>query len=136
MSNDPAETTAASPLSSSTGDITVDEAVEHIRDGAVLVDVRSAAEWQLVGVPITDGIGNPVVFVEWADSHGTRNPGFLEEIAPLEGQEILFLCRSGRRSAAAAEYARAAGHTTYNILHGFETAGGWQDRRLAWKRTE
>lgn len=132
MFENPAEAAVESPSRSSTEDVTAEQAVERIRNGAVLVDVRSVAEWEQVGVPVTDTIGSPVVFVEWNDGDGTHNPDFLSEIAPLEGEEILFLCRSGRRSATAAEHARAAGHTAHNILNGFETAGGWQDHRLPW----
>lgn len=116
------------------GNLTVDEAVQRIRNGAVLVDVRSAAEWQQVGVPLTDSLGSPAVFVEWNRNDGTRNTGFIDEIEQLNGREILFLCRSGRRSIEAAEHATAAGHTAYSVLGGFESPGGWQGRGLAWKQ--
>ncbi len=118
------------------GDLTVEQAAERVRGGAVLVDIRSAQEWEQVGVPVTEDLGDPAVFVEWNDSGGSRNPHFLEEIAPLEGREIIFLCRSGRRSVAAAEYASAAGHTAYSVLGGFEAPGGWLDRELPWSKVQ
>lgn len=115
------------------GDLTVEEAVERVRAGAVLVDIRSEREWHQVGVPVTAALGAPTVFVEWNDDDGIRNPGFLEEIASLQGQDIIFLCRSGRRSVAAAEHASAAGHIAYSVLGGFEAPGGWQHREMTWR---
>lgn len=116
------------------GDLTVSQAIDKIRDGAVLVDVRTVAEWEQVGVPVTDDAGAPALFVEWNRGDGTRNPGFLDEIADLKGKEILFLCRSGRRSIDSAIAATEAGHTAYNILGGFEADGGWQRSGQPWKK--
>jgi rhodanese-related sulfurtransferase len=41
------------------GDLTVEEAVERVRAGAVLVDIRSEREWHQVGVPVTEALGAP-----------------------------------------------------------------------------
>jgi len=56
---------------------------------------------------------------------------------------ILLLCRSGKRSAAAAEAATAAGFkNVFNVREGFEgdldenqqrgASGGWRQRGLPW----
>jgi len=56
---------------------------------------------------------------------------------------VLLLCRSGKRSALAAEAATKAGFTSvFNVLEGFEgelneaqhrgTADGWRFRGLPW----
>jgi len=56
---------------------------------------------------------------------------------------VLFLCRSGKRSAAAAEVATKAGYrNAFNVLEGFEGEiddrkhrgglGGWRRRGLPW----
>jgi rhodanese-related sulfurtransferase len=55
---------------------------------------------------------------------------------------VVFLCRSGIRSIAAAERATDLGLTAFNILEGFEgdpdaqahrgTLGGWRARGLPW----
>ena len=54
----------------------------------------------------------------------TRNPRFVRELeARVGGKEavVLLLCRSGKRSAAAAEAAAKAGFTqVFNVLEGFE----------------
>ena len=56
---------------------------------------------------------------------------------------ILFLCRSGKRSAAAAEAIAKAGYSgAFNVLEGFEgelndesqrgSLGGWRFHSLPW----
>src|SRR5690606_35000013 len=49
------------------GDITADQAWEILQTtpGAVLVDVRTEAEWRFVGVPDAPEGARPPVFVEW-----------------------------------------------------------------------
>lgn len=108
----------------------------------VLVDVRTQAEWDWVGfVP-------GALHVEWQSyPMGVRNESFLETLAARapEGATLLFLCRSGARSHAAAELATRVGWAQcYNILHGFEgdrdTHGhrgylnGWRATGLPWKQ--
>src|SRR5690349_18339074 len=87
--------------------------------GALLVDVRSGEERKFVGhVPGS-------LHVAWATGTAlTRNPRFVRELeAKVGGKEavVLLLCRSGKRSALAAEAAAKAGFTqVYNVLEGFE----------------
>jgi rhodanese-related sulfurtransferase len=123
------------------GLLTPREAYRLVREAdAVLVDVRSRAEWELVGRPPGSAL------VEWR-SYPCRdaNPRFLEELAGHAGQGdlVLFLCRSGQRSNEAAEAAAAAGYgRAYNILEGFEgerdasgrrgNLGGWRKVGLPW----
>ena len=107
---------------------------------AVLVDVRTAEERKFVGhVPGS-------VHVAWATGTGmTRNPRFVKELEAKVGKDavVLLLCRSGKRSAAAAEAATLAGFTAvYNVLEGFEgdldtqqrrgDSGGWRHWGLPW----
>ena len=67
--------------------------------GAVLVDVRTQPEWNYVGrVP-------GAVEIEWNQYPSGRNLRFAEELeaaVPDKSAAVLFLCRSGGRSAAAA----------------------------------
>jgi rhodanese-related sulfurtransferase len=114
---------------------------------AVLIDVRTVAEWTFVGVPVLDGSENELRFVEWNTfPAGTANPDFLAvAAADLElDQPILFLCRSGARSAAAARaFERLGFRDTYNITAGFEGAadgdghrrGGWKHEGLPWRQS-
>ncbi|WP_051478986.1 rhodanese-like domain-containing protein [Arthrobacter sp. H5] len=113
------------------GDITPRQAVERVEKGAVLVDVRTVEEWQTVGVPDLSDAGTAPVFVEWNRAGGVRNESFLNELHEYKGRELLFICRSGVRSVAAAQSATSAGHTVYNVLYGFEANGGWRLSGLA-----
>ncbi|WP_088288716.1 rhodanese-like domain-containing protein [Kineosporia sp. A_224] len=132
------------------GDLSPTDAYRRVADGdAVLVDVRTAAEWSYVGVPDLSGIGRELVRIEWVSfPDGARNPAFLEQLeAEGVGQDthVLFLCRSGVRSVAAAEAATAAGWANaYNITDGFEgptdaaghrgTSAGWKAAGLPWRQ--
>jgi rhodanese-related sulfurtransferase len=109
------------------GDITPQQAWEILESdpAAVLVDVRTAAEWKFVGVPDVSGLGKTTVLAQWTTfPSGSANANFLDEVraAGVQGNgPVIFLCRSGQRSAAAAEAATAAGlGPAYNVLDGFE----------------
>jgi rhodanese-related sulfurtransferase len=134
------------------GDLSPDEAFELLAGNpeAVLVDVRTRAEWSYVGTPDLSGVGRDVVLAEWVSfPDGERNPRFLEAVGAAvtdPGTPVVFLCRSGVRSVAAAEAATAAGFTAaYNVTEGFEgpsdgaghrgTAAGWKVRGLPWKQS-
>lgn len=111
--------------------------------GAVLVDVRTTAEWTYVGVPDLSSINKQARLVEWISfPSGDRNQEFLEQATDGVDayQHILLLCRSGVRSQAAAEALRAAGWTNaHNVAAGFEgdvgpdrhRHGGWNEH-LPW----
>jgi rhodanese-related sulfurtransferase len=107
---------------------------------AVLVDVRSAEERKFVGqVP-------GVAHVAWASGTTlTRNPRFVRELEAKvrKDEPVLLLCRSGKRSALAAEAATKAGFANvFNVLEGFEgelndaqqrgSGDGWRFRGLPW----
>ena len=116
------------------------EAHALMQAGARLVDVRTNPELAYVGsIPGS-------VAVEWQTYPGGRpNPGFLGELAKSVGKDVpvMFICRSGVRSHAAAEAAMRAGwKETYNVLEGFEgdkdanqhrnSIGGWRKAGLPW----
>ena len=116
---------------------------------AVLVDVRTSAEWQWVGGADLSELGKPVIGIEWMTSAGQPNARFVEQLAEAGiGPEapVLFLCRSGARSAAAAQVATAAGFgPAYNVAEGFEgdpdsrghrgSVNGWKVAGLAWRQS-
>lgn len=131
------------------GDIGVEEAYERLaRDGdAVLVDVRTQAEWTFVGVPDLSGLGKETIFVAWQEFPAMdRNPGFAGELAGkgvTAGNAVLFICRSGQRSKHAAIAMTAEGYgRCFNVAQGFEgpldreghrgTEAGWKAKRLPW----
>ena len=136
--------------SSYAGDVTPQEAYAALGgDGdAVLVDVRTRAEWSYVGLPDLSPLGRTVVCVEWQRfPDGAATERFVDELRSAdlpEGAPLYFLCRSGVRSVAAARAATAAGLApAYNILHGFEgphdehghrTVAGWKNEGLPWRQ--
>ena len=133
------------------GDLDPEQALQLLTDDprAVLVDVRTRAEWAYVGTPDLSGLGREAVLAEWVSfPDGGRNPRFLDEVSAVAATDVpvIFLCRSGVRSVAAAEAATAAGYTgAYNVTEGFEgppdgdghrgAAAGWKFRGLPWKQS-
>ncbi len=139
------------------GDVTPLQAWKLLSDNpnAVLVDVRTDAEWRFVGVPDLASLGREVVFIEWNTTDGSHNANFAGELrdrvpSSETGGEaggerpVVFLCRSGVRSIGAAEAATEAGITpAYNVLDGFEGhlnaeghrgETGWRAIGLPWKQ--
>ncbi|HVY07244.1 MAG TPA: rhodanese-like domain-containing protein [Burkholderiales bacterium] len=121
------------------------EAAALMRDhpDANLVDVRTKAEWDYVGkVPGSKQI-------EWQTYPGSQpNPAFMGQLKAEVGGDsvVMFLCRSGARSHAAAAAAAKTGYAhAYNVLQGFEgdkdaqghrsTVGGWKFAGLPWIQT-
>src|ERR1700683_5633756 len=94
------------------GDVSVTEAYSTLEGDktSVLVDVRTKAEWSYVGAPDLSDIGKETIFAEWQEFPSMKvSPDFtarLLEILRARGvpaaAPILFLCRSGVRSRAAA----------------------------------
>ncbi len=130
------------------GDTTPQQAWELLSDNpaAVLVDVRTDAEWRFVGVPDLSGLGRDVVYLEWVDVAGKPNENFAADLTDrVPAGPVVFLCRSGNRSIPAAKTATAAGITpAYNVLDGFEGnldehghrgGTGWRAIGLPWKQS-
>jgi rhodanese-related sulfurtransferase len=135
------------------GNLTPEETWEILKTekDAVLVDVRSAAEWVYVGMVDLSSIGKEDAKIEWKSfSAGgmVENPNFAAEVDAVctdKDVKVLSLCRSGVRSIATSKKLTEAGFTqAYNVLEGFEgdkdtaehraTIGGWKFRGLAWKQ--
>ncbi len=134
------------------GDIPVREAWTRLAadEQAVLVDVRSDAEWTFVGVPDLSSLGKAVTFVPWQIFPGMRLNGdfsaMLQRSLPEKSTPLLFLCRSGGRSRAAAQAMAALGYTScFNVAGGFEGdadderhrggVNGWKAEGLPWRQS-
>ena len=131
------------------GDIEVTEVWRRLSvdTNAVLIDVRTQAEWNYVGLPDLSSLSKEVLRIEWQFFPGSgRNTDFQ---AQVEGSEITkdaaiyLLCRSGVRSKNAAILLTSADFKTcYNVADGFEgdksqsghrgTVGGWKFSGLPW----
>ncbi len=135
------------------GDISADEAWRTLTENAqtVLVDVRTQAEWNFVGIPDLSPLGRDPLLVEWQTYPTmTINRDFVKDVTASLGNiskdaPILLLCRSGARSRSAAIALSAAGFTnSYNVAGGFEgdlnearqrgTANGWKASGLPWRQ--
>jgi rhodanese-related sulfurtransferase len=131
------------------GDIPAAEIWQHLAGDteAVLIDVRTNAEWSYVGVPDLTSLDKRPLNVSWklfpAMIENTDFQGQLEAAGLRPGQRLFFLCRSGVRSRAAARAMTEAGlGPCYNISDGFEgdrseakrrgAMGGWRHAGLPW----
>lgn len=138
--------------------LTAKEAYDAIQvDGSILlIDVRTRAETVFVGIP-TDATANiPYVFLDTdkVDTAKNRyaltdNPHFTADVDHLVGikgadksTKIFLICRSGSRSARAADKLAEAGYANvWTVIDGFEgdkdesgrrTVNGWKNEGLPW----
>lgn len=123
---------------------------------SALVDVRTRAEWTFTGMPDLSAFGKDVLAVEWVSFPSMApNPRFYDEVLTTAGgslpDRLLFICRSGARSMAAARAVSAESaargrpiHCT-NVAEGFEgdldsrhhrgARNGWKVHGLPWRQT-
>ena len=131
------------------GDIPPQEAWRVLSEdrGARLVDVRTDAEWAYVGEPDLSSLGKAVLHLSWQlfPAMGV-NPHFVEalhEQCPDKDLTLIFLCRSGARSQAAAIAMTELGYKRcFNLASGFEgdlddtgrrgRQNGWKVDNLPW----
>jgi rhodanese-related sulfurtransferase len=134
------------------GDITPSDAWKLLANDqrAVLVDVRTPAEWAYVGVPDLTALAKQAVFIPWIIFPSMQiNAEFPLQLAAAgvgPDAPTLFLCRSGVRSRSAAIAMTERGYQTcYNVAHGFEgdhdgnrhrgTVSGWKVEGLPWMQS-
>lgn len=135
------------------GDISPEDAWAKMKDGAVLVDVRTRPEWTFVGTVEPDDDMPDPVGLEWqvypsmqvdAD-FASKLDAQVRARGGSSDTPLVFLCRSGVRSLAAARAMTQAGYpNTYNIVGGFEgnpdgeghrgRVNGWKADGLPWKQ--
>ena len=143
----------SNPSADYAGDLSAEDAWTLLKSDpkATLVDVRTRAEWNFVGLPDLSEVGRDVALVEWQMFPAMQvNPGFVADTAAAAGPDktapVLFRCRSGARSRSAAIALPQAGYTkAYNVAGGFEgdldgerhrgTRNGWKAAGLPWKQS-
>jgi rhodanese-related sulfurtransferase len=136
------------------GDVTAREAWQTLaaNPSAVLVDVRTKVEWQLIGQPDLSSIGHEPIYLQWVTMQGV-NQQFVEELkAALEERgvatdvPVYFVCQSGGRSKMAAMQCAELGYSaSFNIAEGFEgdldehqhrnSVSGWKVAELPWTQS-
>lgn len=120
---------------------------------AQLIDVRTVAEWNFVGLPDLSPVGRRVHCVEWQSfPSGAPNSAFVaqaQQALAAAGADpaapVFLLCRSGARSRAAAIALTQAGFAqAFNVAGGFEgdpddeghrgNSNGWKAEGLPWRQ--
>lgn len=133
---------------------------ESLGAKAVMVDVRTQAELEYVGIADAVDINIPYMmddYSEWDDQKSrymmAPNSGFLSTMADTvknlnlsKDDVVIVICRSGDRSARAADLLTNAGYTkVYSVVDGFEgdmakdginkgkrAVNGWKNAGLPW----
>jgi rhodanese-related sulfurtransferase len=112
---------------------------------AVLIDVRTRAEWAFVGTPDLSSLAKQPVLVEWLTFPDSRlNPEFVSDLSRAlaaagadQNSDLFFICRSGARSLEAARTMMEAGFPKcHNVEAGFEgplDPAKQRGRRSGWK---
>ena len=128
------------------GEVSAAEAWQRLKTDpkAQLLDVRTMAEWNFVGLPDLSSLGRQVHCIEWQGfPTGARNPAFVAEASQAlsdKDSPVLVMCRSGARSRAAAIALTQAGfRQAINIGDGFEgdmDEGGHRGNRNGWKQAD
>lgn len=138
------------------GDVAERDAFEALSHNAIIVDVRTRAEWSFVGLPAI--APEQLVLSEWQVFPDMQvNPDFAEQTgqeilarsgvtSSAEAPQVFFLCRSGARSRSAAIAMTQAGFPQcFNIENGFEggpdqqghrgVLNGWKASNLPWRQS-
>lgn len=136
------------------------EAYEEIQTNEskiLFLDVRTRAEVAVVGMPTVADANVPYMFMaepmiwsdDWENFEMTKNQNFLsavkqrlEEKGLTQDDKVFLMCRSGGRSASAADLLSEAGFTNvYSVVDGFEgdkakngkrILNGWKNSGLPW----
>ena len=133
------------------GDLNPEETWKILKNeqSAMLIDVRTAAEWNYVGVADLSNMGKEQLTISWVTfPDDQKNENFIAEVeaaCPDKDAKVISICRSGVRSISTSTALTEAGYTqAYNVLEGFEgdknddehrgNTGGWKVRGLPWKQ--
>ncbi len=123
--------------------------------GILFVDVRDPIEVSFVGhpAPVDAIVPFKIVKMEFDEKKGAYkeapNPDFVKNVEAITARDgfgknhpIIVICRSGNRSASAANALAEAGYTNvWNLVEGFEgdkdkagmrTVNGWRNAGLPW----
>jgi rhodanese-related sulfurtransferase len=103
--------------------IGTDEAKQMIDAGARVIDVRQPDEWNRGHIAQAE-----LVPLDGIYAFGKA----LQELNLPPDEDVIFVCASGQRSAAASEIALVTGlHKVYNLANGMN---GWLNRRYPIER--
>ena len=135
------------------GDVTCRDAWAALEgsDDAILVDVRTQVEWDLIGRPDLSSLDAEPVYLQWVTMNWP-NPDFVDQLkAAQEARDakpdtgLFYKCQSGGRSKIAAIQCTGLGYRrAFNIAEGFEgeldehqhrnSISGWKVAGLPWRQ--
>jgi rhodanese-related sulfurtransferase len=136
-------------------EISAVEAFNKIQnENAILIDVRTDAEFAFVGMVDLSSFNKEAICLPWKIFPSMNlNPRFqmmlekaLTQICPEPKKaELIFMCRSGARSFEAARFMAESGYENcYNLTFGFEgeadqnghrgNINGWKACNLPWRQ--
>ncbi|MEN8174136.1 MAG: rhodanese-like domain-containing protein [Pseudomonadota bacterium] len=129
-------------------------------DTALFLDVRTRAEVAFLGMPASADANVPYMTVDWTEWDERKrnfrlspNSSFVADVAALlehkgltPHSRVMLICRSGSRSARAADLLTKAGFTNvYSVTDGYEgdkrkngnqhgqrVVNGWKNNNLPW----
>jgi rhodanese-related sulfurtransferase len=136
------------------GDVTCQEAWDALAGDlkAIIVDVRTKVEWQLIGQPDLSSLDKEPIYLQWVTMDGMNN-NFVDELKEefqTRGVEadtpIYFMCQSGGRSKMSAMQLTEQGYgQCFNVAEGFEgdldehkhrnSVSGWKTAGLPWTQS-
>jgi len=142
------------PAGEYAGDVSCAEAWQALQasPGALLVDVRTSVEWQLIGKPDLSSLDREPVYLQWVTMQGV-NENFLVELQEMLKERgadketpLYFMCQSGGRSKMAAMQMTELGFSQcFNVYDGFEgdldehqhrnSISGWKVAGLPWTQS-
>jgi rhodanese-related sulfurtransferase len=131
------------------------------KEKVMFIDVRTRAEVNFLGMPTVADANIPYMEIDnmysWDEKKGVfklePNSGFLVEVQDRlkqkgmdQGSKIIVMCRSGDRSAKAADLLAKAGYkNVYSVIDGYEgdiakegehkgqrAVNGWKNSHLPW----
>jgi rhodanese-related sulfurtransferase len=119
------------------------------RGRSLFVDVRTPAELTATGVATMVDANAPLLSLSTVDGKPQLNPDFVAEVERrlaakglTKDDAVVLICRTGRRSALAANLLASVGFShVYTVVDGFEGDGGgagpgmsgWKNSGLPWR---
>jgi rhodanese-related sulfurtransferase len=123
---------------------------------SALIDVRTFEEFNFVGVVDPAEFNDRMVLLPWQllaemEVNPEFDPNLADSLRKIFGNAIeeiklIFICKSGGRSNAAANHAKNLGYKNcYNVTYGFEgdinqfshrgKINGWKAENLPWRQS-
>lgn len=135
-------------------EISAIEAFELLKKdkSSILIDVRTNEEFDEIGIVDASSFDERMILLPWRINPPlmVANPDFSDSLKQslrgffadkAQDSKLIFICRSGSRSADSALHASSLGYKNcFNLLRGFEATDqnknlqGWKASNLPWRK--